>query len=209
VTHSHEPTSALAKAEHDQPLNLVDHGDYFNYLSRRSRLGAAYRRFVLYPRVVARLRGRCLDVGCGIGDMLLHRPDTIGADVNPRTVEFCRSRGAQASLMQPDQLPFDDGSFDSALMDNVLEHIAQPEALLRDVHRVLRPEGRLLVGVPGTRGWASDPDHKVLYDEVSLRDCVNVAGFTLKESFHTPLWRSSFLDRHIRQYCVYGLFVKA
>jgi hypothetical protein len=67
----------------------------------------------------------------------------------------------------------------------------------------------LLVGVPGRRGWASDPDHKVFYDENSLRECVSDAGFKLTECFHTPLWRSSILDRYLRQYCVYGLFVKA
>jgi SAM-dependent methyltransferase len=187
---------------------MTDHQQYLAYLRGRSALGAFYRRHWLYPRLARRLRGKCLDIGCGIGDMLLFRPQTIGVDINPGAVQACRERGAQAHVMEPDRFSFDSFTFDSALMDNVLEHIAEPRPLLVEVGRVLCPGGHLLVGVPGRRGWASDPDHKVFYDEDSLRECVSAAGFNLMESFHTPLWRASFLDRHVRQYCVYGLFVK-
>ena len=184
----------------------MDDDKYFDYLAGRSAFGATYRWLLLYPRLVKRLRGRCLDVGCGIGDMLLHRPDTVGVDVNARTVAFCRSRGAQAVQMEPDRLPFDARSFDSVLMDNVLEHIADPGPLLGEVRRVLRPGGRLLVGVPGRRGWDSDADHKVFYDEAGLSARVGAAGFAGLEVFHTPLRRSAWLDLNLRQYCVYGLF---
>ena len=109
-------------------------------------------------------------------------------------------------VMQPDELPFSSGEFDSVLMDNVLEHIPQPERLLSEVHRVLRPDGRLLVGVPGARGWASDPDHKVFYDQDKLSACMAAAAFKTVENFYTPLWRSVWMDRHLRQYCLYGVF---
>jgi len=185
---------------------MTDHDEYFEYLKRRSRLGAAYRKHWLYPRLARRLQGRALDIGCGIGDMLVYRVNTMGVDINPHTVAFCKARGATAVVMQPDRLPFAAAAFDSVLMDNVLEHIPQPEPLLSEVHRVLRPEGRLLVGVPGTRGWASDPDHKVFYDQERLRACMAAAGFENVECFYTPLWRSAWLDRSLRQYCLYGLF---
>ena len=185
---------------------MADHHEYFDYLSCRSRLGAVYRANWLYPRLARRLAGRTLDVGCGIGDMLVFRANTVGADINPHTVAFCQARGATAHLMQPDQLPFADGEFDSVLLDNVLEHIARPQPLLGEVWRVLGPAGRVLVGVPGIRGWASDADHKVFYDESALAACMAEAGFDSVETFHTPLWRSAWLDRHVRQYCLYGLF---
>jgi SAM-dependent methyltransferase len=188
---------------------MTDHQQYLEYLSGRSALGASYRRHWLYPHLARRLRGRCLDIGCGIGDMLLFRAQTVGVDVNPGAVQMCRTRGAEAHVMEPDRLPFDSSAFDSALMDNVLEHIVEPRPLLLEAHRVLRPGGQLLVGVPGHCGWASDPDHKVFYDEHSLCDCVSTVGFRKLECFHTPLWRSPFMDRHLRQYCVYTLFAKA
>lgn len=185
---------------------MTDHNEYFEYLRGRSRLGALYRRLCLYPRLSARLKGTTLDLGCGIGDMLVFRRNTIGVDINSRSVEYCRSRGAEAYVMQGDALPFASGRFGSVLMDNVLEHIEQPVALLREVHRVLASRGRLLVGVPGSRGWDSDPDHKVRYDEAILSEVVGPQGFRLVEVFHTPLLRSRWLDRNMSQYCIYALF---
>lgn len=185
---------------------MTDHDQYFNYLAQRSRLGAIYRKHFLYPRLVRRLRGRMLDVGCGIGDMLAFRPDSVGVDINERTVEFCRKRGLTAHRMEPDRLPFDDENFDSVLMDNVLEHITEPGPVLGEIRRVLRPGGRLLVGVPGRCGWDSDSDHKVFYDETALGQRLAASNFTKRELFHTPLVRSRVLDRHVRQYCIYGAF---
>jgi SAM-dependent methyltransferase len=182
---------------------------YGEYLMRRSRLSGVYRRYVLYPRLCDRLLGRAVDVGCGIGDFLQFRPNTVGVDINPHTVAYCQQRGLDARLIEPDVLPFDDASFDSALLDNVLEHIAEPAALLRELHRVLRPEGLLLIGVPGVLGWDSDPDHKVTYDEVSLNATLRTRHFVPVEVFYAPLWRSAWLSRHLRQYCIFGLFSAA
>lgn len=184
----------------------MTHDKYFNYLLRRSQIGSMYRRYYLYPRLDRRLQGQALDVGCGIGDMLAFRPKTVGVDINPRTVEHCRSLGLQATMMQGDRLPFDATSFDSVLLDNVLEHIAEPVPLLAEIQRVLRPGGRLLVGVPGACGWDSDPDHKVYYGERELIKCVSAAGFVAREIFHTPLGQSLWLNSHMRQYCIYGAF---
>jgi SAM-dependent methyltransferase len=182
------------------------HEAYGEYLMRRSRLGGVYRRVFLYPRIGRRLSGRAVDVGCGIGDFLTFRPGTVGVDINAHTVAWCKQRGLDARLMQPDTLPFEDASFDSALMDNVLEHIAEPSSLLQEVRRVLRPGGRLLVGVPGLLGWDHDPDHKVHYDESSLDAALDAGGFAPLERFHAPLWRSPWLSRHVRQYCIFGLY---
>lgn len=188
---------------------MTDQDRYFEYLQGRTRVGAFYRRCVLYPRLSRRLSGRLLDVGCGIGDMLAFYSNSVGVDINVRTVEFCRRRGFEAYLMEPDRLPFDDQSFDSILMDNVLEHIADPVPILTELRRLLPPGGRLLIGVPGLRGWDCDPDHKVRYDERSLVAYGESNGFRHQETFHTPLWRSAWLDRHVRQYCIYAAFNRA
>src|ERR1700754_684513 len=51
----------------------------------------------------------------------------------------------QASLTGP--LPFGDGSFDAAMLTQVLEHVPEPSGVVAEVHRILRPGGRLLVTV--------------------------------------------------------------
>lgn len=185
---------------------MTDDDEYFEYLSHRSQLGAFYRRNWLYPHLSRRLVGRTLDLGCGIGDMLAYRSNTVGVDINPRTVAFCNTRGVEAHLMSPNELPFRSGEFDSVLMDNVLEHLPEPAPLLTEVRRVLAGKGRLLIGVPGSKGWDCDPDHKVRYDEGSLVDTGQRLGFRHLETFHTPLWRSAWLERNVRQYCIYAAF---
>ena len=85
---------------------MTSNDEYFEYLQRRSRLGAIYRKHWLYPRLSRRLTGRTLDLGCGIGDMLAYRSNTVGVDINPHTVAFCKARGTEAYLMTSDTLPF-------------------------------------------------------------------------------------------------------
>lgn len=179
--------------------------DYFAYLAKRSRLGLLYRERFLYPRLSRHLSGQVLDVGCGIGDLLRFWPGSVGVDVNPETVAYCRQQGLDARLMAIDVLPFEDGSFDRVVLDNVLEHLTAPMPLVGEIARVLRSGGRAVVGVPGSRGYSEDPDHKIFYDENGLIAVFAAAGFRTHTVFHTPL-RSASMERQMRQYCVYGVF---
>lgn len=184
---------------------MIDQEGYFEYLRRRKRVGLWYRNGWLYPRLCRHLRGRVLDVGCGIGDMVRFRSNTVGVDVNAKAVDFCRSQGLDVRLMQPDRLPFADLTFDGAVLDNVLEHLTEPSALLAEIHRVLLPNRPLIVGVPGERGYAGDPDHKRHYPQQQLIDCLLLARFGVIYLFHQP-FRSALLDRHFRYYAIYGVF---
>jgi len=186
---------------------MADHEQYFSYLQQRSCLGFLYRKYLVYPRLCKALHGRVLDIGCGIGDMLKFRPNTTGVDINPHTVAWCCSHGLDAYEMEHDVLPFEEGSFQGVVLDNVIEHIQDPESLLSEIHRVLEPVGVLVVGVPGLRGYASDPDHKIFYDEPRLVKVLNNAGFTLKHVMHLPIPIPG-LGRWLRQYCLYGVFVR-
>lgn len=187
---------------------MTENDRYFEYLKGRSRLGLWYRHYWLYPQICRYVRGLTLDLGCGIGDFLSYRADSIGVDINPSTVEWCQRRGLNAHVMTPDSLPFDEASFDSVVLDNVLEHLSDPSSLLKEIFRVLRQSGILVVGVPGEKGFASDSDHKVFYDETSLVSTLTDAQFVLRRMFHMP-FKSQFLNQRMRQYCVYGVFQRA
>lgn len=184
---------------------MTNQDEYFDYLQRRSRLALFYRTRWLYPRLCKHLRGTVLDVGCGIGDLLRYRPGTIGTDISSRTVEACRNQGLEVHLMVPDQLPFSSGRFEGVVLDNVLEHLAEPAPLLGEIHRVLVPGGTFIVGVPGPRGYESDSDHKIFYDELLLKSCLGAAGFDQAAMFHAPL-RSSLLQQRLRIYALYGIY---
>ena len=177
--------------------------EYSKYLQKRSRVGALYREKWLYPRIASLLGDQFLDIGCGIGDMLAFHRGALGIDVNPYNVSFCKSRGLQASLMPFDHIPFEANSFDSVLLDNVLEHITDPTNLIDDIKRVLRPNGFFVIGVPGLKGQASDLDHKNYYNEAALEALADKSGFRVKKYMYAPLFRSAFLSRTLTQYCIY------
>lgn len=182
---------------------------YFNYLKERSYLGGCYRRFFLYPLINRYLTGCVLDLGCGIGDMLNYRANTVGLDINPLNVEFCKKRKLNAYIMEPDLIPFNDETFDSVLLDNVLEHIKSPVSLLKEIKRVLKPGGLLVIGVPGIKGFKSDEDHKVFYDEKMLHLLCKQNNFELNSYFYTPLCKSTLLSKCLRQYCIYTQWSKS
>jgi SAM-dependent methyltransferase len=179
---------------------------YFEYLKKRSFLGGIYRRYVLYPRLNCYLQGKVLDVGCGIGDMLNYRDNTVGLDVNTLNVSFCKKRKLNAYVMKPNIIPFDDKSFDSVLLDNVLEHLESPSLLFKEIKRVLKTNGIILIGVPGQKGFSSDDDHKIFYDEKKLQILAQKNNFNVTQFFYTPLMKSKFLSQHVRQYCIYSLW---
>jgi len=183
---------------------MTDYGQYSEYLKSRSFLAKIYRTHFLYPKLSRYLKGRLLDVGCGIGDMLIYRPNSVGVDINSFNVEFCKQRGCEAYVMPIDKLPFENSSFDSVLLDNVLEHLAAPVPLLKEIRRVMRQDAVLLIGVPGVKGQSADPDHKVFYNEISLNALAAKLGFNVNAMLHSPLWKSDYLSKTVRQYCVYS-----
>lgn len=180
--------------------------DYFAYLKTRSISAFIYRKWFLYPKIDSFLNGKVLDVGCGIGDFLAYRPETIGLDVDPKAVEHCLLNGLDARQMPYDELPIEKCSVQGVVCDNVFEHIADPSPLIDEIRRVLEKDGTLVVGVPGSKGYASDSDHKVHYTADALCELLNARGFKTHHLFYTPI-RSEFLDRRMRQYCVYGVFI--
>ena len=185
---------------------MTEYKDYFSYLKNRSRLGLVYRKYWLYPRICRYLSGRVVDIGCGLGDFLNYRPNTVGIDINPDAVAWCKSQGLNVTLMSDGYLPFEDNSFDGVVLDNVLEHIEAPAILLSEISRVLKTGGTLLVGVPGVKGYATDPDHKIFYDETKLINRLNKSGFVNSQIFHMPIGLKMF-DQYMRQYCIYGVFI--
>ncbi len=170
-------------------------------------VGKLYRQWLLYPRLSRCLEGRVLDFGCGIGDFLRFRPGTTGVDINPHNVGFCRDRGLDARLIEDGHIPFPDRSFDAAVMDNVLEHIPESsvDGVMRELLRVLRPGGLLLIGVPGEKGYAADDDHRCFYAEGDLVALLGRHGCRLVKVFHMPL-RLPRLRHMLSQYCIYALF---
>jgi len=95
---------------------------------------------------------RVLEVGVGGGNVLERIGGVqFGIDLSPFILRKARARlGARASLVRSDAmaLPFRDGAFDRVYCSEVLEHVLDPEAVIREMHRVLAPGGVAVISVP-------------------------------------------------------------
>lgn len=69
-----------------------------------------------------------------------------GVDVDPRVLENAHLDDSR--LGSADGIPYPDGTFDLAFAWNVVEHLATPEDMFREVARVLRPRGRFVIKTP-------------------------------------------------------------
>jgi SAM-dependent methyltransferase len=126
-----------------------------------------------------------LDAGCGTGGNL-GRYGRIGRaeGVEPfeQAVELCRQRGydsvTQAGL---EDLPFEDDRFDLVGSTDVLEHIAAEQEALRELLRVTKPGGALVLTVPAYMWmWTEEDDnlhHQRRYTKRRLREAVRRAGW--------------------------------
>jgi len=99
---------------------------------------------------------RILDVGCGDGNFssLLKRAcrakEVYGIDISEKGVESARKNGVKAFQLDIDaeDLPFEDNYFDAIFAGEVIEHLFDTDHFLDEVHRVLKPEGILVLSTP-------------------------------------------------------------
>ena len=177
-------------------------------MKKVSLLGLLYHKTILYPKLSACLDGKVLDFGCGVGGFLRFRSNTVGVDINTYNIDYCKSLGLKAEVTEEGGvLPFKENSFAGVVIDNVIEHIPVEgvDAVIGQILRVLRPDGTIVVGVPGIKGYLSDYDHKVFYDEASLAALFGKYGWKITKAFHMPI-HLPFLERYLSQYCKYIVF---
>ncbi len=103
--------------------------------------------------------GRRLDVACGSGRHL-DRGDA-GIDLDPARVLVARERSRLVAVADAHALPFPDGSFATAYAIRMLNDAGRVDDVLREIHRVLARDGRLLVytRARAAAGDRLDPDN--------------------------------------------------
>ena len=177
-----------------------------NILKKKKISGKIYQKFFLYPKLLKCLEGLVLDVGAGLGDFIMNYPNGYAIDPDPLNVEEMLKKNIRAELLLNDKINYKNDFFDSIVMDNVLEHISDPNNLLLEIKRVLKPNGIFLIGVPGKKGFETAPDHKIFYDEYLLKKILN-NDYNLAQSFYTP-FKSNILNKYLKSYCLYVIFRK-
>jgi ubiquinone/menaquinone biosynthesis C-methylase UbiE len=137
---------------------------------------------------------KVLDLGCGTGmllSLLARRSEfVVGVDSSPEMLELARKRRGSAALVlaDADHLPFADRSFDAVISVTLLQNMPDPAATVREVARVAKPEGILILttlkrkhSLGELEGWVRAAGFKPLSSgEVSGEDVFCIAKRWLK-----------------------------
>ena len=178
--------------EHTYPILFRVEQSHWWHTGRRRILASFVENIC---RQVTDRRPRILDVGCGTGAnllMLSKYGDAEGVDVSEDALEFCRERGLEkVKLGAAEELPYEDGTFDLVTAFDVVEHIDDDLAGLREMRRVLRPGGRVLLFVPTFMFlWGLQDDvsnHRRRYRLSGLRRVLEKAGFEIERTTYANI----------------------
>ena len=137
---------------------------------------------------------RLLDIGCGTGTFLLAARrrgwEVSGVELSPYAAAVARRRGLEVRVGALSEARYPERSFDVVTLLDLIEHLEDPRAELREVHRVLVPGGRVVVETPNWRSiyrcllrarWAAlQPRVHILYFEgPTLRRLLESGGFEI------------------------------
>lgn len=131
-----------------------------------------------------------LNVGAGQGtftQLLEARGfDVTSVDPSPAAVELLRARAhGQVLEAAAEALPFENASFDGAVLGEVLEHVENDLAGLREVARVVRPDGVIAISVPANPAWFGPSDewagHYRRYTREALLELCASAGLAVEQ----------------------------
>ena len=157
-------------------------------------------RRITAAMIGARLRQpgvELLDAGCGTGGFLRWAMDAapglrvFGADLAAGAIELARNRvpEAELSVAPMKHMPYESSSFDLVVSNDVLQHVPQGDVLasLRELRRVIRPDGTLLLRTNGARRSRAERADWRVYDRASLVAALEAAGFECEQITYVNL----------------------
>lgn len=129
-------------------------------------------------KIGANITGKTLDIGCGTKPYMKFFKHSeyvgleydTGIDQDKKTADY---------YYNGDNFPFKDASFDSAVCNQVLEHVFNPEIFLSEINRVLKLNGKLLITVPFVWDEHEQPYDYARYSSFGLEHIIVKKGFTI------------------------------
>lgn len=143
---------------------------------------------------------RILDIGCGNGRLLKMiankiKIEAFGIDVSEEMIKAAREENREIifCVSEADKTPYEDGFFDAITVCCAFHHFADPEAFLKEAHRILKPQGKIYIADPTAPGIIRHIENFYftrlktgdvrIYNRAEMKDLfdrANIGGFTCK-----------------------------
>lgn len=183
------------------PREMQQHTYSIMYEVEESHWWFVGRRRILksfVARILADLqktKPQILDIGCGTGanlEMLAEFGEAQGVDVAAEALAFCHARGlVHVRQGAAEQLPYQNSQFDLVTALDVVEHLDDDLGGLKEMRRVLHPEGRALIFVPAFMFlWGVQDDisnHRRRYTLNGIKEVLQSAGFELERATYANI----------------------
>jgi O-antigen biosynthesis protein len=133
--------------------------------------------------------GTVLDVASGVGyGAPILRAGTrrvVSSDISVDALAFGNPLFRLCAVAaDAERLPFVAGAFDAVVSLETIEHVPHPDAFLRELRRILKDEGSLLISTPNRSTSGGDnPHHLVEFDAGQLEQLLTAAGFAVVERY--------------------------
>ena len=152
-------SAALPQEMQQHTYAIMDEveGSHWWFVGRRAILEEFLRQIIQDPKTKIE-NPRILDVGCGTGanlEMLAQFGESEGVDVSDDALAFCGLKGLKAQKGLAEELPFNDETFDLTTALDVVEHLDDDVAGLKEMYRVTKKGGYSLIFVPALCGYGA------------------------------------------------------
>lgn len=165
---------------------------------------------------------RVLDIGCGCGAIMAKvkgkypLADIYGIEIVPKAAKLAGTIGdvVCADVEQLD-FPYDETYFDYCIMGDVLEHLRNPEQVLKRLHKHMKPDGKIIVSMPNVKHWSVilpllkqdkftyedagilDRTHLKMYTFYEIQKLIREAGYEIGEIRYTSIGEPGVEDKKI------------
>lgn len=169
-----------------------------------------YRLKMVKASIVKYKDCKLLDIGCGTECKLMKSIEeyiSLGVGIDFKPPELKTEKLSTIKLTLEKQLPFEDESFDIVTMLAVLEHLTYADDILKEINRVLKPDGSLILTVPSKIAKpilefmaynlkiidrAEIEDHKKYYNKKDILKSARISNFIVERHRYFQLGCNNF-----------------
>lgn len=134
-----------------------------NPMLEKSNQRALASIVLLRKRVAPQYNSKIVELGCGEGSILLTIARALGAkevygvDINEEALKKAQAKGIKVAKvdLNKEPLPFPSEFFDIVLMQEVIEHLTNPDNAIEEAYRTLKPKGYFLISTPNLAWWVN------------------------------------------------------